>query len=57
MRIKMLDSEGTRVEGKAGHYLAGQEYELPDKIALAWIDKRIAELVREKVTTKKMKGD
>ena len=57
MRIKMLDSESTHVEGKARHYRGGQEYELPDDVARAWIDKKIAELVREKVTTKKMKGD
>ena len=57
MRIKMLDSEGTRVEGKAGHYLAGQEYELPDKIARAWILKRIAELAPAEISKpKKMKG-
>lgn len=57
MRIKMLDSESTRVEGKAGHYIAGREYDLPDKIALAWIDKRIAEPVAVKRTTKREKGD
>ena len=43
MQIRMLDSESTRVEGKAGHYLAGHTYDLPDKIARAWILKRIAE--------------
>lgn len=57
MRIKMLDSESTKVEGKAGHYIAGREYDLPDKIALAWIDKRIAERVAVKRTTKREKGD
>lgn len=59
MRIKMLDSESTRVEGKAGHYYKGREYDLPDKIALAWVDKRIAEHVTAsaKTTPKKVKGD
>lgn len=57
MRIKMLDSESTRVEGrKAFHYLAGREYDLPDKTARAWIDKRIAEKVRPKPKQEK-KGD
>lgn len=50
MRVKMLDSEGTRVEGKAGHYRAGKEYDLPDDVALAWIEKRIAEPVAAKKT-------
>ena len=53
MRIKMLSSESTRIEGKAGHYMGGREYDLPDKIALAWIDKRIAEPVAAKKQTKK----
>lgn len=57
MRIKMLDSESTRVEGKAGHYIAGQEYDLPDDVARAWIDKRIAEPVAVKRATKREKGD
>ena len=57
MRIKMLDSESTRVEGKAGHYIAGHEYDLPDKIARAWIDKKIAEQVFVKRATKREKGD
>lgn len=57
MRIKMLDSESTRVEGKAGHYIAGREYDLPEKIARAWILKRIAEPVAVKRITKREKGD
>lgn len=57
MRIKMLDSEGTHVEGKAGFYRAGLEYDLPDDVARAWIDKRIAESVVVKRTTKREKGD
>lgn len=58
MRIRMLDSEGTRVEGKAGHYRKGLEYELPDDIAKAWIEKRIAELAPAiKRTTKQVKGE
>ncbi len=52
MRIKMLDSEGTRVHGVAGHYRKGLEYDLPDDVALAWIDKRIAEPVAEKKARK-----
>ena len=55
-RVRMLDSEGTRVEGKAGHYRKGLEYDLPDAVAEAWIDKRIAEPVAAKTRTKK-KGD
>lgn len=57
MRIRMLDSEGTRVEGKAGHYRKGLEYDLPDDIAKAWIEKRIAESVTAKTQTKEVKGD
>ena len=58
MRIKMLHSESTRVEGRAGHYIGGREYDLPDKIARAWIDKRIAEPVAAvKRTTKRERGD
>ena len=56
-RILMLDSESTRVEGKAGHYLAGREYDLPDKIARAWILKRIAAPAPAEIPKpKKMKG-
>ena len=55
MRIMMLDSESTKVEGKAGHYMAGRVYDLPDKIAQAWITKRIAEPVRSESATKKPK--
>lgn len=58
MRIRMLDSEGTHVNGKAGFYRAGQEYDLPDHVARAWIEKRIAEpVVATKQTTKQVKGD
>ena len=57
MRIKMLDSESTRVEGRAFHFLAGREYDLPDNIARAWITKRIAEKVTKRPTTKREKGD
>ena len=57
MRIRMLDSESTFVEGKAGHYIGGREYDLPDEIARAWIDKRIAERVVVKRITKREKGD
>ncbi len=57
MRIRMLHSESTRVEGKAGHYIGGREYDLPDEIARAWIDKRIAETVTApKRTTKRVRG-
>ena len=57
MRIKMLDSESTKVEGKAGHYLAGREYDLPDNIAQAWITKRIAvKATKAPHTTKPKKG-
>lgn len=56
MRIKMLDSESTRVEGrKAFHFLAGQEYDLPDHIATAWITKRLA--VAVPTPKPKKKGD
>lgn len=57
MRIRMLNSESTFVEGKAGHYIGGREYDLPDEIARAWIDKRIAERVVVKRITKREKGD
>lgn len=59
MRIKMLDSESTRVGGKAFHFLCGREYDLPDDIAEAWVTKRIAEKVVKprKITTKQEKGD
>ena len=57
MRIKMLDSESTKVEGRAFHFLAGQEYDLPDHIAEAWITKRIAEKATKRPTTKQVKGD
>lgn len=59
MRIKMLDSESTYVEGKAGHYRAHQEYDLPDEVARAWIEKRIAEPVAatKKPTKQEVKGD
>ena len=59
MKIKMLDSESTHVQGKAGHYYGGREYDLPDNVARAWIEKRIAELVVVPRTTtpKKVKGD
>ncbi len=58
MRIRMLNSESTRVEGKAGHYSGGREYDLPDEIARAWIDKRIAEPVAapKRTTTKTVRG-
>lgn len=57
MRIKMLDSESTRVEGgRAFHFLAGHEYDLPDKTARAWIDKRIAEPVSAPKHKPKTKG-
>lgn len=45
MKIRMLDSESTRVEGVAFHYLCGREYDLPEKIARVWITKRLAEPV------------
>ena len=55
MRIKMLDSESTKVEGRAFHFLAHREYDLPDHIAEAWITKRLAVAV---LTPKpKKKGD
>ncbi len=57
MRIKMLDSESTRIKGgRAFHFLAHHEYDLPDDIARAWIVKRIAEPVSAKKPTKQTKG-
>ena len=58
MKIRMLDSESTRVEGVASHYLCGREYDLPEKIARAWITKRLAEPVTAESSKKpKQKGE
>jgi hypothetical protein len=47
VRVKMLDSESDAHTGVMVHYLAGSEYDVPDRIARSWTSKGIAEIVEE----------
>lgn len=55
VKVRMLDSETDRHTGAAVHYRAGQTYDVPQRIADAWLRIGLAERVKKtkKATTKK----
>ena len=49
MKVKMLNTESGRYPGFDNgqfHCLVGHEYEVPDKLATAWVKQRIAKKVK-----------
>ena len=47
MKIRMLTSESTRIDGVARRFYPGEEYELEDNLAKAWILLGLAEAVKQ----------
>lgn len=45
MKLRMLDSESTRIDGKAHHFIKGQEYEIPNALGEVWVQQGLAETV------------